>query len=208
VCQKLRCEYLLRTYLFHYWCLFWYQTYHFRLFLCFICMYCTICHPYVTVTCLTIVFFSQPGWRAVTTMKFCQTRPDNSQNYHIWVGVTSNPFIRQPGDLWQTPNFILSEGPVMHDWWIDWNCTVYALYTIFQCEFSCNVIQRHILVIYDMVIAGLHFSFHIQLWLLLCYLETILWYGHHQASFFILHPAAMVIWRPYSCNIWYGHHQA
>jgi hypothetical protein len=24
---------------------------------------------------------------------------DETQNYHIWVGVTSNPFIRQPSDL-------------------------------------------------------------------------------------------------------------
>jgi hypothetical protein len=87
----------------------------------------SICHPYVTVTCLTKFSFCQPGRQAVTTVKFRQTRPDNSQNYHIWVGVTIGPFVRQPSDLWQTPNFVLSEGPVMCDWWIDWNCTVKCL---------------------------------------------------------------------------------
>jgi len=57
----------------------------------------SIHHLHVTVTCLTKFSFCQPGWWAVTTAKFCQTRPDNSQNYHIWVG---DPFVRQPSDLW------------------------------------------------------------------------------------------------------------
>ena len=86
----------------------------------------SICHLHVTVTCLTKFSFRQPGWQAVTTAKFRQTRPNNSQNYHIWVGVTSDPFIRQPSDLWQTPNFVSSEGPVTRDWQIDRNCTVYG----------------------------------------------------------------------------------
>ena len=55
----------------------------------------------------------------LTIWKFCQMRPNNSQNYHIWVGVTSDPFVRQPSDLWQTLNFVSSEGPVMCDWQID-----------------------------------------------------------------------------------------
>jgi len=77
---------------------------------------------HVTVTRLTKISFHQPGWQAVTIANFCQTRPDNSHNHHIWVGVTSDPFFRQPR---QTPNFVLSEGPVMRDWQIDRNCTVY-----------------------------------------------------------------------------------
>ena len=47
---------------------------------------------------------------------------------------------------------------------------VYALYTIFQCEFNCNS---------DYVIWTLHF-------------ENI-WYGHHQASFFSVNSAVTVI---------------
>jgi hypothetical protein len=68
----------------------------------------SICHPYVTVTHLTKITFHQPGW-CVTTAKFHQTRPNNN---HMWVGVTSHPSVRQP-------NFISSEGPVMHDWSIE-----------------------------------------------------------------------------------------
>ena len=93
---------------------------------------------------------------------------------------------------------------------------VYALYTIFQCEFNCNS---------DYVIRTLHF-------------ENI-WYGHHQASFFGVNSTVTVImssghyilkiydmgiirhhfsvWiqlQQWLChldtvfeNIWYGHHQ-
>ena len=57
---------------------------------------------------------------------FCDWKNSNfSKNYLIKIPVTNYPFVKWPCDLWQGSNFVLSGSPVMRDWWIDQNCTVY-----------------------------------------------------------------------------------
>ena len=48
--------------------------------------------------------------------------------------VTNYHFIKWPCDMWGRPNFISSGSPVMHDWWIDQNCTVYAAYSLSEAD--------------------------------------------------------------------------
>jgi hypothetical protein len=64
---------------------------------------------------------------------------------------------------------------------------VYALYTIFQCEFSCN-------------------SYYVMWWL---YMEQYMIWSSSGAIFDFAFSGNghYVIQRPYCCKIWYGHHQ-
>jgi len=61
----------------------------------------------VLLSCL-LILLNNSGLTSITASIL--TKADSDMNFHFY-------------RVWQMPNFVSSEGPVICDWQIDWNCT-------------------------------------------------------------------------------------